>query len=98
MTISTIVSSIYFRTKTDANSFLAADMLIFINAAYDRVVSLINHADAKWQWDDDNQSDLPNATATLTSGQQDYALATTHLSIDRIEIKDSSGNWHLLSQ
>ena len=73
-------------------------MLIFLNAAYDRVVSLINQADAKWQWDDDNESDLPNAVAALASGQQDYSLSTTHLSIDRVEIKDSSGNWHFLSQ
>ena len=99
MTITNIVNSIYFRTKTNVDSFLAADMLIFINAAYDRVVSLINHADSKWQWDDENQTDLPSATAALVSGQADYSFAVTHLSIDRVEVRaTSSGSWHLLTQ
>lgn len=52
--------------------------------------------DARWQFDDTNQSDLPIATTTLTSGQQDYSVATSHLTIDRVEVKDSAGNWHLL--
>lgn len=96
MTISDIVNSIYFRTKTNSSSFSAANMLIFINKAYDHVVSLILKADATWQWDDDNQTDLPIATAALVSGQQDYALAASHLTIDRIETKDQSEKWHLL--
>ena len=87
MTIADIQNSVYFRTGTNSSSFLAADMLIFLNAAYDRVVSLINQADAKWQWDDDNESDLPNAVAALASGQQDYSLSTTHLSIERCVVE-----------
>ncbi|KKK94661.1 hypothetical protein LCGC14_2680580, partial [marine sediment metagenome] len=50
MTITDIVNSIYFRTKTNSSSFLAADMLLYINNAYDRVVSLILSADSKWQF------------------------------------------------
>lgn len=91
MQIQDIVNSVYFRTKTNSSSFLAADMLLYINNAYDRVVSLIMSADSKWQWDDTNQTDLPIATAALISGQQDYALATSHLTIDRVEVLDSSG-------
>src|SRR3990167_4468560 len=97
MTISDIVNSVYFRTKTNSSSFLAANMLLYINNAYDRVASLILRTDSKWQFDDSNYADLPNATTTITSGQQDYSLATSHLTIDRVEVKDSGGTWHLLT-
>lgn len=98
MTISDIVNDIYRRTKTNSSSFAAADMLIMINSAYNRVASLILRYDSRWQWDDTNQTDLPIATTALVSGQQDYSLATTHLTIDRVEIKDPSGNGHALKQ
>jgi len=97
MTISDIVNSVYFRTKTNSSSFTAANMLLYINNAYDRVASLILRTDSKWQFDDSNFTDLPNATTTITSGQQDYSLATSHLTIDRVEVKDSGGTWHLLT-
>ena len=99
MQIQDIVNSIYFRTKTNSSSFLAADMLLYINNAYDRVVSLILSADSKWQFDDSNQTDLPIATAALVADQADYALATSHLTMDRIEILNSSGEtWRRLFQ
>lgn len=44
MTIGNIVTSIYRRTKTNATSFPAADMLIDINAGYERVNSMMR----KW--------------------------------------------------
>lgn len=72
-------------------------MLIMINSAYNRVAALILNADGRWQWDDNNQTDLAIATATITSAQQDYQLAVSHLKIDRIEIKDSSGTWRQLT-
>lgn len=85
MTISDIVNSIYIKTKTNSTSFPAADMLISINNAYDRVASLIMNSDNRWQWDDTNQTDLPIATTDLVSGQQDYSMAVSHLKILRVE-------------
>lgn len=85
MTITDIVNSIYFKTKTNSASFAAADMLILINNAYDREASLIINSDNRWQWDDTNQTDLPIATTNLVSGQQDYSIAVTHLKITRVE-------------
>ena len=91
MTVVDIVSRIYKLTKTNASSYLAADMLIDINVAYRDVVSTILDCDGRWQWDDDNRADLPIGTTTITSGQQDYAPAVTHLKILRVEIKDNGG-------
>lgn len=96
MTISDIVTKVYFQTKTNSTSYAAADMLIAINNAYERVASLIINADGRWQWDDSNQTDLPSATTALVASQQDYQLATSHLRITRAELKDTSGTWRLL--
>ena len=92
MTISDIVNRVYFLTKTNSTSFVAADMLISINNAYNRVASLILQADGRWQWDDDNRTDLPVATTTVTSGQQDYSIATSHLKILRVELKTNGSS------
>lgn len=73
-------------------------MLILINNAYERVASLIMQIDGRWQWNDTNQTDLPSAGVTITSGQQDYELATTHLQVEAIEILSATTNgvWLLM--
>lgn len=93
MTIADIVNRTYYLTKTNSTSFIAADMLIAINMAYNRVISLILQADGRWQWDDDNQTDLPIGTTTITASQQDYALAVTHLKVTRVDIKLSGATY-----
>lgn len=96
MTISDIEAKISFYTKTNTASFPASDRLIAENNAYNHVAALINQCDDRWQWDDNNNTDLPIATAALVSGQQDYQLSNAHLSIDRVEIKNTTGYWTLL--
>lgn len=98
MTLSDIQNKVYFLTKTNSSNYTNADMLIAINNAYNRVASLILRSDDRWSWDDSNQTDLPSATASLVSSQQQYTLATSHLSIDRVEVKDTAGNWTELDQ
>ncbi len=93
MQISAIVSTIYNLTNTNSSSYTAANMLLDINRAYNRVVSLCVTADGRWQFDDENQTDFPIATTDLISGQNDYALAITHLQIRQVELKLASGLW-----
>lgn len=97
MTISDIINKVYFLTGTSSSSFPAADMLISVNNAYERVVSLIMQTDGRWEWDDTNQTDLPIATTTVTINQQDYSLAITHLEIYRVEMKYTDGLWRELT-
>lgn len=66
------------------------------NMAMDRVSSLIMKADNKWEWDDTNETDLPIGNYDLVDGQQDYPIATTHLKIHRVRVKDSAGNYVVL--
>lgn len=91
MTFSDI--STKFGLLTGNANVSAANRTIYLNTALNRVTSLILKADSLWQFDDTNQTDLPIATTGLVANQQDYSLATTHLTIDRVELKDQSGNW-----
>ncbi len=92
MTITDIVNKIYFLTKTNTAQFTAADMLIAINNAVERVANKISQTDGRWQWNDNNGSD-PFALYTVTSGTQAYAIATSIRALFRVELKDSAGNW-----
>lgn len=97
MQISDLVTDFNKKAKVVVGtSYQASDFLVDVNAAYDRVSSLILKADSRWQWDDFNNSDLPIATTGLVSGQQDYSLAVAFLTIDRVEILDTAGVWHEL--
>lgn len=93
MTISDIVAKARFYTNTNTTNYPAADMLIAVNNAYERVASLIMQADGRWEWDDANNTDFPIATTALTADQGDYGLAVTHLKILRVEVKDENGLW-----
>lgn len=98
MTYSDICNKVYFLTSTNLTSFPIAQLTVEANNAYDRIVSLILKSDGRWQFDDENNTDLPIATATITSGQQDYALSVAHLDITRVEVQDNGATpqWHKL--
>lgn len=96
-TYGSLQGKVYFLTKTNVNSFINSDMAVLATHALNRVASLIMQADGRWEFDDSNQTDLPIATTALVSGQQDYALAITHINIERVELKDSTGNWRKLT-
>jgi hypothetical protein len=70
-----------------------------LNRGLEKVTVKIREAEGRWQWEDSNNTtDFPIATATLTANQQDYALdATSHFSIERVEVKDASGGWTKLT-
>ncbi len=96
MTFSDIKSKVYFLTSTNSTSLPDATMAILANNALERVVSLIMQSDGRWQWEDTNNTDLPIATTALVSAQQDYTMAISHLELTRVEVLDSTSNWHKL--
>lgn len=92
------IDYILFGSSTATSPYAIADKTRNINNAYDKVVSLILQADGRWEWDDNNKTDLPIGTTSLVADQQDYEMsAATFLKILKVEIKDSSGNWKVLS-
>ena len=91
------IDFLLFGSSTETSPYAIADKTRNINAYYDKVASLIIKADDRWEWDDNNKTDLPIATTALVANQQDYNIsATSFLKILKIEIKDSSGNWQPL--
>lgn len=97
MTLDQIRTKTYFLTSTSGvGDFPDATLVNEANNALERIVSLINSADGRWQFDDTNNTDQPIATTDLVSNQKDYSLATSHLEITRAEIKDANGNWQKL--
>ena len=91
------IDYILFGSSTATSPYAIADKTRNINNAYDKVVSLILQADGRWEWDDNNKTDLPIGTTSLVANQQDYEMsAATFLKILKVEIKDSSGNWKVI--
>lgn len=76
----------------------------WINTRYMEATGLIISADGRWQWDDSNQTNQPVATFSLVIDQQDYSIISAApdtdkdwLVIDKVELKDSNGDWYFLN-
>lgn len=68
-----------------------------VNRGLDRFYYLSMTADGRWQWDDNNYTDVAIATTNVVSGQRIYVFALDHLEIEKILIKDSTGTWKVLT-
>lgn len=95
-TIADIVLETRDLVDADSVSYPDATLLRRINDAYEEIVSIIMGCDGRWQFDDTNYTDFPIATTNLVNSQSDYSFDATHLEIERVEVKDNGGNWHLL--
>jgi hypothetical protein len=68
-----------------------------INIANSETWHEIFMANSGWKYDDSNNADLPQGTQSLTNGVSKYALPTTALAVERVEVMDSSGRFSLLT-
>lgn len=82
--------------RISGNSDLLYQFTGRINRAQDRFTFLAMTADGRWQYDDTNYTDYGIATTNIVSGQRDYTFALEHLEIEKVLIKDTSGNWKLI--
>lgn len=80
----------------DSTSYPAATLLRRVNQAYEEIIGKIIGLDGTWQFDDSNFSDLPIGVTTLVNAQNDYSFDSSMLEIERVEVKDNNGLWHLL--
>lgn len=67
-----------------------------INITMDKLWHIIFESTGSWEYDDKNSSDLPQATANLVSGTDKYALPSDALTVKRVEMKNSAGDWFVL--
>ncbi len=90
-------------TKRNSSDYSKRRYARDANIALARFVFLAIKASQGNQFDDANHTDYPIITINVVANQQDYAFtydaSTTPnqiLTIDRVEFKDSSGNWRVL--
>lgn len=92
MTYSDILLDIDFLSGSNTISYPIIDKTRNSNLALDKVASLIQKADSKWDWEDTNNSDLPVGSTNIVAGQQDYSIDTTFLKIKGVFYTDENGN------
>lgn len=79
---------------SNTDEFSLVDKTLFANEAQRIIWSVIHDSYGGWIFDDKNNTDFPEATTTLTSGQQDYALPSDTSFVMGVAVKNQSGDWH----
>ena len=83
-------------TSTNSTTFPIAEKTLYANQALRKIFTWITEASGSWILDDSNQTDIPEATASLVADQQSYTLPTDADIVDGIAIKNTDGNWERL--
>jgi len=97
MTITDINLETRALCDADSTSYPDAILLRRINAASEEIVGKIIGLDGTWQFDDSNFTDFPIGITDLVNSQSDYDFDVAMLSVERVEVLDKDGIWHLLS-
>lgn len=87
--------------RVDSTQWATSKIVNSVNNYLDMVAGYAIGADKRFQWDDTNHTKLPIGTTNLVADQSDYSFLTDEqgnriLTLTRIEVKDSTGNWTLL--
>ena len=80
-------------TGISGNATLLKKFTAWANDVNREVWSVIFENYGGWQYEDSNQTDLPIATATLTSAQTTYALPTGAYTVRHVEVLDENSDW-----
>jgi len=83
---------------TDTTTLSVATFIRSANQYNQRLGFYAWHNYGEWNFDDSNQTTLPEATTDLVDAQGDYAIPSTALDIKRVAVKDNEGNWADLSE
>lgn len=89
-----IVSMADRLVKSNSVSFPLIDKTLYANEGCRIVQSWIHEAYGGWIFDDKNNTDYPEATTSLVSGQQDYTIPTDTSFIQGVSIKQTDGTWY----
>jgi len=89
-----ITNDIDFLCTSTDESYPIADKTRVINEGMSRVAHIIFKNDRKFLWDDSNYTDEPVYTTDIVAGQSKYDIDSVFHTINRVEVKDSSGTWN----
>lgn len=81
---------------TDTTTYHINDITRHVNAALEEIIGMILNADGNWEWDDTNQTDLPEGLGTLVAAQQDYTFSSEYLGIKQVKVLDNDGDWSIV--
>jgi hypothetical protein len=98
MNISAIKADARYLAGATSATYVDIDLTRNINISYQDVARKIWESQNGWQFDDSNSTTLPIATTSLVNNQQDYELPSTAQRLERVQIMDTGGDWHLLKQ
>mgnify|MGYP003423452294 FL=1 len=84
--------------RVDSTQWPTQKVVNSVNNWLDKITGYAVGADKRFQWDDSNHTKLPIGTTNLISGQALYSFledeqGNSILTLTRIDIKDSNGNW-----
>lgn len=96
-----IVQQVRTFMRVDSNQWATFKIVNSVNNYLDTVTGYAIGADRRFQWDDTNHTKLPIGTTNLVANQAEYAFLTDEqgnriLTLTRIDIQDSDGNWRQL--
>jgi hypothetical protein len=98
-----IVQQVRQLMRVDSNQWATSKIVNSVNNWLDTVAGYAIAKDRRFQWDDTNHSKLPIGTTNLVASQSDYSFLTDEqgnriLTLTRIDIKDSNGDWTKLAE
>lgn len=94
MTLADINQRITFLTGASVTQYTYQDRTINLNKWYYNIQNLILQSQDDWNFDDLNATTLPFGTTNLVANQNDYALPSTILKLDRVEVTYDGTNWY----
>lgn len=87
--------------RVDSTQWSTQKVVNSCNNWFDKIVGYAIGADKRFQWDDSNHTKLPIGTTNLVAAQKEYSFLTDEqgnsiVTLTRIDIKDSNGDWRQL--
>ena len=84
--------------RVDSTQWATSKIVASCNNWFDKIVGYALNTDKKFQWDDTNHTALPIGTTDVVANQTEYSFLLDQqnnkiITLLRIEVKDSAGNW-----
>lgn len=96
------IADLYLETRkivdADSNTYLDADILRRLNAAYEEIAGKLIAINTNWLWGDSNYTSLPTGLSNLTAGTQAYQFTSNWLTVQTVKIKNAAGDWITLDR
>lgn len=93
MNISQLSQDTHSLCGSTSGTYTPTNLIRNINVEYQSVARLIRESAGGWSYSDNNTTNSPTWTTTLTHGTQAYNIPSTIQKVQEVTVKDKSGNW-----